>query len=211
MPRQNRVTPSGEIIAHSARGTFMGNRGILHNRDKSLGRSRWRHKAWIICLLAFKNRHSDVMPRNGYTRLFFLDEAVALAAGHRPCAECRHRAYASFKTVWMLNKGLSSCRAAQMDSRLHHERVQPLTRTQRTTQAPLTDLPNGTFIQLPDHAPTYLVWGDGLYAYEYTHYAAPIQRPIAARVSVLTPPSTVQVLKAGYQPEIDASLTASIS
>ena len=89
MPLQNRVTPMGDIIADAARGTLMGNRGILHNASRQLGAARWRHRSWICCRLSFKNRRRQVMAPGRYTELFFLDEATALAAGHRPCCECR--------------------------------------------------------------------------------------------------------------------------
>src|SRR5688500_15168681 len=97
MPLQNRVTPFGEIEAAPARGLFMGNRGILHDANQQLGRARWRHKSWVTCLLSFKDRRREVMAPRRYTELFFCDEAVALAAGHRPCAECRREDYERFR------------------------------------------------------------------------------------------------------------------
>ena len=97
MPLQNRMTPLGDIIAHSGRGSFMGNRGILHAPDQRLGKARWRHPHWVTCVLVYKDWHREVMQPNNYTELFFLDEATALAAGHRPCALCRRKDYDAFQ------------------------------------------------------------------------------------------------------------------
>ena len=99
MPRQNRVLPTGEIIAHPARGRFMGNRGILHDASGHLGRSRWKLMGWVTCVLDFKGRQRTVMSPGTYTELFFHDEAVALAAGHRPCAECRRADYRAYRAA----------------------------------------------------------------------------------------------------------------
>src|SRR5271165_1152863 len=99
MPRQNRVTPFGEIVAVPERGTFMGNRGNLHNAEGHIKRT-WQVKRWLVCLLEFKGRKRTVMRPGFYTELFFLDEATALAAGHRPCAECRRERYNDFRKAW---------------------------------------------------------------------------------------------------------------
>src|SRR4051794_26424644 len=99
MPRQNRVTPSGDIITTPERGTLMGNRGVLHDADARIVR-RWQGKRWIACVLEFKGRWRPVMAPGRYTELFFLDEATALAAGHRPCAECRRRRFDEFRDTW---------------------------------------------------------------------------------------------------------------
>jgi hypothetical protein len=101
MPLQNRVIPSGEIISDPSRAAkFMGNRGILHDDERRLGRARWRHRAWIVCALSFNGRRRTLMAPGSYTELFFLDEAVAFAAGHRPCGECRREAYLRFLEGW---------------------------------------------------------------------------------------------------------------
>jgi len=207
MPLQNRVIPTGEIVAHPARGTYMGNRGILHTANQTLSHARWRHKAWIICLLKFKGRHSEVMPLNRYTRLFFLDEAVALSAGHRPCAECRRQVYNSFKSKWLKSQGVAACRASDMDNKLHGERIDQKLKTQRTTTSPIERLPSGVFIRLSEHQPAYLVQDDALYAFKGTHYGGPVRRPKSGPVSVLTPPSTVEVLRAGYLPDLHPSIS----
>jgi hypothetical protein len=126
MPRQNRVTPFGEIVSVPERGTMMGNRGILHDVDGRI-RRRWRVKRWLICVLEFKGRHRMVMAPNRYTELFFLDEATGLAAGHRPCAECRRSRFLAFRNAWgAANRHISgseSIRAAMMDNQLHAERI----------------------------------------------------------------------------------------
>lgn len=205
MALQNRVLPTSEIIAHPGRGSFMGNRGILHGPDKTLGKARWRHKAWIICALSFKGRHSEVMPANRYTRLFFLDEAVALAAGHRPCAECRRADFNDFKAHWAAATQMPHSRAADVDQTLHQERVDRKTRKQKTSKQGLDDLPGGAFIGLPGDDRCYLVLADRLYAYGPSGYLSPVERPKGIVVDVLTPVSTLEVLKRGYLPHFHES------
>ena len=120
MPHQNRTLATGEIVAHPARGLFMGNRGILHNETGQLGRALWKHKAWIICELSHKDWHREVLSPGNYTELFFLDEAVAFAAGHRPCKLCRRAAYLRFA-----GSAGHYGTAPELDSRLHDERAMP--------------------------------------------------------------------------------------
>ncbi|MDB5560081.1 MAG: hypothetical protein JWQ36_3015, partial [Enterovirga sp.] len=115
MPRQNRVLPTGEIVALPFRGAFMGNRGILHDEAGRLGRARWRHPHWIICRLAFKGRRRAIMAPRRYTELFFPDEAVALAAGHRPCAECRRDAFGAYRSALARAEGGPAHSAASLD------------------------------------------------------------------------------------------------
>ncbi|HEY9058475.1 MAG TPA: hypothetical protein VIN77_15095, partial [Aurantimonas sp.] len=131
MPLQNRVTPLGEIIADPARGTLMGNRGILHDGNRELGRSRWKHKAWIACTLAFRGRKRTPMTPGRYTELFFLDEATALAGGHRPCAECRRADFNAYRTAWATAHCLDAPPTAKaMDDMLHAHRVKSRLREQ---------------------------------------------------------------------------------
>ena len=144
MPLQNRVLPTGEITAHPARGTLTGNRGILHRDDRTLGPARWTHKAWICCTLDWKGRRRAVMTGRTWTELFFLDEAVALAAGHRPCATCRRAAYRRFQTAWAAAFGTVP-RGPAMDAALHAARVAP-DKTQLRHSARLGTLPAGTFV-----------------------------------------------------------------
>src|SRR5690348_11691300 len=118
MPLRNRVTPFGELVAIPERGTLMGNRGILHTPDRLVVRD-WQVRRWIACRLEFHGRHRVVMTRGSYTELFFLDEATALADGHRPCAECRHADYRAFQAAWRTVYPERSVAADAMDSVLH--------------------------------------------------------------------------------------------
>src|SRR5262249_11244908 len=122
MPRQNRVTPWGEIVATPERGTLMGNRGVLHDGEGRIVRP-WRQKRWIACLLQFKGRKRAVMSPGRYTELFFLDEATALAAGHRPCAECLRDRFTAFRDAWIRGRAAGKVTAPEIDSRLHTERL----------------------------------------------------------------------------------------
>ncbi len=198
MPLRNRVLPTAEIVRDPGRGLLMGNRGCLHGDDRDLGVSRWRSKAWICCVLDWKGRQRDPMPPGRWTALFFLDEATALAAGHRPCAYCRRADFLAFAEAWRVAQGLSRRPwAAEIDSTLHAERVRRETRSQITHTAPAPELPGGVMVRVGGDiglklAGNVLPWSsDG--------YGAPIPLE-AADVEVLTPPSTVAVLAAGYQP-----------
>ena len=148
MPLQNRVTPFGEIVAVPERGTMMGNRGILHDARRRIRRP-WASKLWICCLLEFRGRRDPVMAPGHYTRLFFLDEPTALAAGHRPCAFCRRGAYLAFRAAWAAGNGHlglgSTPRAVEMDRVLHDERVGP-GGSKRLHRAELSALPDGVFV-----------------------------------------------------------------
>src|SRR6516225_7744293 len=148
MPRQNRVTPFGDIIATLERGTFMGNRGVLHDSEGRIKRA-WQLKRWIVCVLEFKERKRQVMTPGHYTELFFLDEATAFAAGHRPCAECRRVRFLDFCNAWARahpSKDASPRPSATMiDDRLHAERIAS-NRSKRSYMAALDDLPDGVFV-----------------------------------------------------------------
>ena len=198
MTLQNRVTPDGEIIADPARGTLMGNRGILHDARQRLGAARWRHPHWIFCRLAFKGRRREVMTPRRYTELFFLDAATALAAGHRPCCECRREDFRSFQAAWRRAFGQGAS-AGVIDRALHQARVEPRSRRQIRFEAPLDDLPDGAFVLLRDApSPPLLVQGDRLLPWRPGGYGPPRERR-SGRVIVLTPAPTVAVLRAGYQ------------
>lgn len=199
MPLQNRVTPTGEIVAVDARGGFMGNRGILHDGNRRLGVSRWKHKAWIICSLSFRGRHRVPMTPGTYTELFFHDEAVAIAAGHRPCFECRRQDFYKWQAAWRDGNGTGDLpRAPAMDAHLHRERVEPYSRRQKVWQATLTDLPDGTFLS---HAGQPCLWRDRQ-VLPWTHRGYGDAVPLSPRetVTVLTPPSSVGALRGGYRP-----------
>lgn len=206
-PLQNRVTPTGEIVADPARGTLMGNRGCLHRPDRTLGAARWRSKLWICCVLRWRDVRRDVMPPGRWTALFFLDEATALAAGHRPCGYCRREAYASFTGAWRRAAGLARPpRAGEMDAALHAERVDPRTRRQQTRPALAGGLPEGTMVR---HDGTCGLLAGGRFL-PWTHggYLAPAALPRGARVELLTPPSTVAAIRAGYRPLLHPSAGA---
>jgi hypothetical protein len=150
VPLQNRVTPFGELIATSARGTMFGNRGgRFHRDDRTLGARRWASRQWICCVLAFKGRRHPVW-RDRYTALFFLDEVTALAAGHRPCFECRRADAKAFVEKWAQAKGHEIPRAPEMDVALQKERLDG--RTKRTHAMHADELPDGAFIAIGDAA-----------------------------------------------------------
>jgi hypothetical protein len=198
-PARNRVTPRGEIVAVAGRGAWMGNRGRLHEGcgARDIVRNH-QTKAWITCLLEFKDRHAPQWTPNHYTQLFFLDEAVALAAGHRPCAECRRGDYNAYRQAWSQTHGGATSYAKDMDSQLHRERTDPAHRV-----LPWSSLPDGVFVHTGDGVA--VVVGDHLARWDKTAYAyrRRLPRPIEGSASVLTPPSTVAVLGAGYPVQID--------
>lgn len=209
MPLQNRVTPEGEIIATAHRGLMMGNRGgAFHLPDRTLGRRRWATRQWIACVLEFKGRHREVMQPNRYTELFFLDEATALAAGHRPCFECRRADADRFAELWARTQGGSErARAPAMDEQLHAERV-GRDRRKRTFRARRADIPSGAFVRYAhgDGARPYLVVGDSLLAWTPAGYSALVlSATVSEEVEVLTPRSIVAVLAAGYRPKLHPS------
>lgn len=193
MPRQNRVTPTGELIAVPTRGLFMGNRGILHD-DAGNIRRLYVGRRWIICVLSFKGRQRQVMSPGHYTELFFYDEAVAFAAGHRPCAECQRSRFDAFRRHWTQVNDPNARRVDDIDRVLHNERL-TADRRKRTYRAPLDTLPDGAFIQWD--TPT-LVFGARLYPWTPAGYCEPFARPSGVEVEVLTPPSLVAVLANGY-------------
>lgn len=204
MPLQNRVTPEGEIVAVSARGTFLGNRGgCFHDDHQRLRASRWKSRAWITCLLRFKNRRRALMQPGLYTELFFLDEVTALAAGHRPCFECRRADAKDFFAAWELSgRAPGNPRAPDMDLVLHGERVDD-GKLKRTYRARADALPSGTMVLL-DGTPQAVVDGRLL---EWSHEGYIRTTPHVGKtpVTVLTPPTTVEILRAGYRPHIHSS------
>lgn len=196
MPLQNRVSPFGELFAAPARGNFFGNRGgRFHRDDKTLGRRRFVSRAWICCVLSFKGRQRDVWGRS-YTELFFLDEPTALAAGHRPCFECRRADAVRFAEKFA--GGDRRAGASEMDLRLHAERISDDRRTKRLHPVRHEDLPDGAFVTLSgDDA--FAVNGKRLLRWSPEGYADAIARP-KGRAMMLTPPAITEVLARGYEP-----------
>lgn len=206
MPLQNRVAPSGEIVADPARGLFMGNRGRLHDEGRRLVRQRCGQRFWIICEIVFKARRRTLMAPNSYTELFFLDEAVALAAGHRPCAECRRAAFVAFTRAFASAKGLPRARAGDVDAALAAERRLGRGGGARAT-ARLADLPDGVFVDLPDGG--FGLWNGGrLRPFGFGGYGAPVDADPLGVFTVVTPPSTVDSLRHGYRPVLHPSAAA---
>lgn len=195
MSERNRVTPLGDIVATPLRGAWTGNRGCLHR-----GREIVRFHAsdlWIICALEFNGRHSELWRPGRFTWLFFHDEAVALAAGHRPCGECRRAAYVAYRDRWPWGRAS----AGEMNRRLHAERIVRGTRRRRLHRLPWRELPDGAFVLAGD-APK-LVVGDTVVEWTATGYGRRDARPRRGDADVVTPPSTLAVLRAGYPVQID--------
>lgn len=206
MPLENRVDPWGRIHAVAARGTLLGNRGRLHDEIRQLTR-QWDRKAWVTCELEHDGRKRDVFGPNSYSELFFLDEATAFSAGHRPCASCRRARYLEFRSKWMDANGaafsLPDASMSEVDKLLHAERV---TRagTKTTFERPLADLSFGTFIDVEGEA--LLVWRPGLMQWSFTGYS-PYRRKLSPSTAVrlLTPESIVRTFSAGFLPTVHPS------
>jgi hypothetical protein len=200
VPLQNRVTPFGELIATPARGSMFGNRGgRFHRDDQTLGVRRWASRQWICCVLSFKGRRHPVW-RDRYTALFFLDEVTALSAGHRPCFECRRADATVFAAKWAQAKGGAVPHAPEMDVVLQAERLDG--RAKRTHAMAFADLPDGAVVAIDGSA--YAVRGLHLSRWSESGYTERIARP-RGTATVLTPPSIVAVLDAGYRPQWHAS------
>ena len=204
MPLQNRVTPFGELVAVPARGTLFGNRGgRFHTDTKTLPARRWTSRQWICCVLDFKGRQRDVWGRF-YTELFFLDEPTALAAGHRPCFECRRKDAEAFAEHWRAAHRLRRrSYAFEMDEVLHRERLRG--RTKRLHRRNIDALPDGAFVALGGDA--FAVRGNRILRWTPQGYDAEKPRPRGGTVDVLTPPAIVAVLSAGYEPRWHPSAT----
>jgi hypothetical protein len=198
-PRQNRVTPTGDIVAIPLRGSWMGNRGILHDDAGRVVRNH-ASQLWIICRLSFRGWRAAQWQPHHYTVLFFQDEAVALAAGHRPCALCRREAYDAYRTAVADHDGTKPVSAKEIDARLHVERLVSRTRTRRLHQMPWSDVPPGAFVVVEEEP--YLVSDEGLVRWTTSGYAEQRRRPGRDTVAVLTPPMSVAALRAGYAPQV---------
>jgi hypothetical protein len=198
MPSRNRVTPMGDIVAIPLRGAWTGNRGILHS-----GHEIVRFHAsdlWITCALEFRGRWQEQWQPHHYTFLFFHDEAVSFAAGHRPCAECRREGYNAYRAAWADGLGVGIPTATGINKQLHAERIVRGTHRRRLHPAPWSGLPDGAFVLLD--APAVVV-GSHLAVWTHEGYRTRHRRPRHGTAQVITPPSTVAALRAGYPVQID--------
>ncbi len=206
MPRQNRVTPFSTLIATPARGTLTGNRGCLHDEHGQIRRS-YLGQRWIICLLEFKGRKRAIMQPGHYTELFFLDEATALAAGHRPCAECQRDRFNLFRECWARGNpefaGATRVAATVIDAKLHQERTATASDHWRLGDS-VDELPDGTFVT-DDERNAYLVLNHQLLHWGPASYDDLATQTINYPVRVLTPASTVLALAAGYPVKVHVS------
>jgi len=205
MPLQNRVTPTGEIIATPERGLFVGNRGIIHDpATRTLLRKRWSCPAWLTCVLEFRGRRRKVMERRSWTELFFLDEATAFAAGHRPCFYCRRDDANRFRAAWEEGNRTGGLLAPEMDAVLHRERfasgrkLHPLPMT-------IEKLPDGAMVQAGDDS--FLIAQGRPHLWSPRGYTKAERMPREAKL--LTPPSTLRAFIAGYRPVLHPSAIAS--
>lgn len=205
MPLQNRVTPTGEIVATPHRGLFTGNRGIIHDpATKTLLNKRWSTPAWITCLCEFRGWRRPVMARRSWTELFFLDEATAFAAGHRPCFFCRRDDAKRFRAAWEKGHGVSGISAKAMDAVLHRERLDHGKKRLHALPMPLADLPDGTMVQQGDES--FLIVRGKALLWSPAGYAATDRKLTEAKL--LTPPSALRAIAAGYQPVLHPTATA---
>jgi hypothetical protein len=199
---QNRVDPFGNIFRTPARGAWMGNRGVIHDEHKHI-RKPFRTRAWITCVLQFKGRRRQVMTPRRWTELFFLDEATAFAAGHRPCFECRRQDALRFKTCWIKGNPVygfdNNTPMDEIDRILHRERIDSNGR-KLSYEALLQDLPDGAFIEMEGSA--WLVTNDLVHEWTPFGYEKKIALSPQQPVSVLTPGSVVNAFRAGYLPQI---------
>ncbi len=204
MSLQNRVTPSGDIIATAHRGMFTGNRGIIHDpKTRTLSKRRWTSRAWLTCVCEFKGRRRDVMGTRSWTELFFLDEATAFAAGHRPCFFCRRDDANRFRSAWQDGNGVSDVRAGDIDTVLHRERLEGTSKRLHALPMRLEQLPDGAMVQA--HEVSFLIAKGRALMWSPAGYRA---APCATEAAMLlTPPSTVRALSAGYRPVLHQSAT----
>ena len=197
MPLQNRVTPYGDIVAIVQRGLFTGNRGIIHDpATKTLLKKRWATKAWLICVCEYRGRRREVMGGRSWTELFFLDEAVALAAGHRPCFFCRRQSAEAFRVAWTKARGGKMSYAAEIDAVLHEERLEHGRKRLHAVPGDVSELPDGAVITAAGEAYT-IARGR---AFRWSAHGYEEVREIPRADGLLTPPSTLLATRAGYRP-----------
>jgi hypothetical protein len=202
MPLQNRVTPTGDIVADPHRGTFTGNRGIIHDpATKTLLNKRWSSPSWITCVCEFRRWRRQVMARRSWTELFFLDEATAFAAGHRPCFFCRRDDANRFRAAWEKGNGVTDVRAKEMDAVLHRERLVGAKKRLHPLPVPVAELPDGAMVQVA--AESFLVLQGRALVWSMAGYRTADHA--IADAMLLTPPSTLRAISAGYRPTLHAS------
>jgi hypothetical protein len=201
MPLQNRVLPTGEIVAHPARGIFTGNRGIIHDpATKTLLRKRWSTDAWLTCVLEFRGRRRKVMERRSWTELFFLDEATAFAAGHRPCFYCRRDDANRFRAAWEKGNRTDGVLAPAIDAVLHRERFASARKLHPLPRG-IEKLPDGTMVLAGEES--FVIAGGRPLLWSPSGYR-PVKRDIS-NAKLLTPPSIVRAFAAGYRPVLHGS------
>ena len=201
MPLQNRVLPSGEIVAHPERGLFVGNRGIIHDpATRTLLRKRWSTDAWLTCVLEFRGRRRKVMQRRSWTELFFLDEATAFAAGHRPCFYCRRDDANRFRAAWEKGNRTGEVLAPGIDAALHRERLASGKKLHPLPKA-IDKLPDGTMVQSDEDS--FLIVAGRPLLWTRSGYRKVVRDLRDAKL--LTPPSTVRAFAAGYRPVVHPS------
>jgi hypothetical protein len=206
MPLQNRVTPFGDIVAIAQRGIFTGNRGIIHDpATKTLLKKRWATKAWLICVCEYKGRRRGVMGGRSWTELFFLDEAVALAAGHRPCFFCRRQSAEAFRAAWANARGGKAPFAAEIDAVLHEERLDHGRKRLHAVPDDVSELPDGAVIAAAGEA--YTIARGRAFRWSQQGYEAVSGIPRAD--GLLTPSSTLLALRAGYRPVLHPAVETS--
>ncbi|MGM4904798.1 hypothetical protein AB8B21_13160 [Tardiphaga sp. 866_E4_N2_1] len=202
MPLQNRVTPTGDIVATPERGTFTGNRGIIHDPStKTLLNRRWSNPAWITCVCEFRGRRRDVMATRSWTELFFLDEATSFAAGHRPCFYCRRDDANRFRAAWEEGNGVTRVRATEIDGVLHRERLDNRKKRLHPLDGTIAALPDGAMVQAGGES--YLIAQGRALRWSFAGYSAADGELVDAHF--LTPPSTLNAFRAGYRPVLHVS------
>ncbi|MFC0512808.1 hypothetical protein ACFFGT_01315 [Mucilaginibacter angelicae] len=199
---QNRVNPFGQLIKTPERGAWLGNRGVIHNEQQEIVRA-YKIKAWITCVLEFRGRHREIMQPDRWTELFFLDEATAFSAGHRPCFQCRYKDHQRFKEFWIKGNphyGFNiKTPVSKIDDILQTERI-AADKSKVTYEENLKGLPNGTFV-FYDEKP-YLLKDGQLYLWSPAGYQKGIMMPDVGKLLVLTPQSFVNMFNAGYVPQM---------
>ena len=200
MPMQNRVTPFGDVVSTAHRGRFTGNRGIIHDpATRTLLNRRWSSKAWITCVCEFRGRRREVMSRRSWTELFFLDEATAFAAGHRPCFYCRRADAVNFRNAWVKGNRNVRASAKDIDQVLHAERLDNRSKRLHSLRVLAPKLPDGAMVAMSEQS--YLIKDGEAWLWSFAGYSRAFVDLEHAKL--LTPPSVVRAFRAGYRPVFD--------